>query len=237
MRPSGRQSDEMRRVSLETGVLPHAEGSAQITIGETRVICSASLEKQVPFFRRKSGLGWVTAEYAMLPRATNSRNRRESMAGKPTGRTLEVQRLIGRALRSCVDMAALGERQIIIDCDVINADGGTRCAAITGGWVALRLAVNRLLADKTIILDPIHNQVAAVSCGLYAAQAVLDLDYSEDSAADVDANFVINASGGLIELQCSSERTPFSDEDLGNLMTLARRGTDKLLEIQKRAIG
>lgn len=226
----------MRPVSIETGFLNHAEGSCLIKCGATHVICAASTGQRVPLFRRNTGLGWVTAEYAMLPRATNTRGRRESMAGKPSGRSLEIQRLIGRALRSCVDMATLGERQITLDCDVINADGGTRCAAITGGWVALRLAVRRLMEDGVIGADPLIDQTAAISCGIFAGQSVLDLDYSEDSEADVDSNFVLNGRGGLIELQCSSERIPFSDESLAELLALARSGTDELFELQRNAV-
>ncbi|NCO17676.1 MAG: ribonuclease PH, partial [Alphaproteobacteria bacterium] len=181
MRPSGRDLNQMRPISIETGVMKHAEGSCLIRMGETHVLCSASIEDRAPSFLKNTGLGWVTAEYGMLPRATNSRNKREAAVGKQTGRTQEIQRLIGRALRAGVDRSALGERQIVIDCDVLQADGGTRCAAITGGWVALRLAVNKLLKSGMIASNPIVDHVAAVSCGIYAGQPVLDLDYAEDS--------------------------------------------------------
>ena len=237
MRPSGRQRDELRPVSIETGVLTHAEGSCLIACGDTRVICAASVSNRLPLFRRGTGLGWVTAEYAMLPRATDTRSRRESMSGRPSGRSLEIQRLIGRSLRSCVDFATLGERQIVVDCDVINADGGTRCASITGGWVALRLACSWLMDQKTVRDDPLTGHVAAVSCGMFAGSSVLDLDYSEDSNADVDANFVLNGSGALIELQCSSELAPFTEESLAELLTLARQGTDELFGRQRAATG
>ena len=191
MRPSGRQLNEMRAVSIETGVTKHAEGSCLIRMGDTHVLCTASLETRVPPFLKGAGLGWVTAEYGMLPRSTGSRMRREATAGKQGGRTVEIQRLIGRSLRACIDRAAMGERQITVDCDVIQADGGTRCAAITGGWVALRLAVNKLLQAGDITSDPITTNIAAVSCGIYAGQAVLDLDYPEDSDAGVDGNFIM----------------------------------------------
>ncbi len=191
MRPSGRKLDEMRAVSIETGVMKHAEGSCLIKVGNTHVLCSASLEDRPPPFLKNTGLGWVTAEYGMLPRATNTRMRREAAQGKQGGRTVEIQRLIGRALRAGVDRSALGERQITIDCDVLQADGGTRCAAITGGWVALRQAFDRLLKAGVIASDPMLGHVAAVSCGFYAGQAVLDLDYDEDSNAGVDGNFVM----------------------------------------------
>ncbi len=196
MRPSGRNLGELRSISIETGVMKHAEGSCLIRMGETHVLCSATIEDKAPPFLKNTGLGWVTAEYGMLPRATNSRNRREAAAGKQSGRTQEIQRLIGRALRAGVDRVALGERQIVIDCDVIQADGGTRCASITGGWVALRLAVNKLLTAGVLISDPIVDHVAAISCGIYAGQAVLDLDYAEDSAAGTDGNFVLTGAGG-----------------------------------------
>ena len=237
MRPSGRQRNELRPVSIETGVLTHAEGSCLIACGDTRVICAASVSNRVPLFRRNSGLGWVTAEYAMLPRATDTRSRRESSSGRPSGRSMEIQRLIGRSLRSCVDFATLGERQIVVDCDVINADGGTRCASITGGWVALRLACDGLLKQGTVRDDPLTGHVAAASCGMFAGVSALDLDYSEDSNADVDANFVLNEGGALIELQCSSERAPFSEASLAELLSLARKGIDELFAHQRTAIG
>ena len=237
VRSLGRQMDALRDVVIETGILTHAEGSCLISCGDTRVICAASLGQRVPIFRRNTGLGWVTAEYAMLPRATNVRNRRESISGRPSGRTFEIQRLIGRSLRSCVHAASLGERLIVVDCDVINADGGTRCAAITGAWVALRLAVNRLMVDGVVSNDPITGQIAAVSCGILAGQTYLDLEFSEDSEAEVDANFVINNQGQLIEVQCSSEQAPFDQEGLLQMLSLAQKGTKELFQTQRDAIG
>lgn len=236
MRPSGRAPDALRTVVIETGVSRHAEGSCLIRIGETHVLCTASLEENVPPFLRKTGLGWVTAEYGMLPRATTTRNRREAAAGKQTGRTVEIQRLIGRALRAGVDRVALGERQITVDCDVIQADGGTRCAAITGGWVALRLAVNRLMKAGDIKSDPLTEHVAAVSCGIYGGQAVLDLDYAEDSVAGTDANFVMTGGRGLIEVQGSAEGATFTRAQLGTLMDLAEGGIGQLVAAQKAAV-
>ncbi len=237
MRPSGRKTDEMRPVSIETGVTKHAEGSCLIRMGDTHVLCTASLEERVPSFLRNSGLGWVTAEYGMLPRATTTRNRREAAAGKQTGRTQEIQRLIGRALRAGVDRSALGERQITVDCDVLQADGGTRCAAITGGWVALRLAVDKLLKAGDVTSDPITDHVAAVSCGIYAGQPVLDLDYAEDSEAGTDANFVMTGTGGLIELQASAEGATFSRQQFTTLLDLAETGIATLVDAQKQACG
>jgi len=237
MRPSGRDLSSLRTVSIETGVARHAEGSCLISMGETRVLCTASLEDRTPPFLKNTGLGWVTAEYGMLPRATNTRNRREAAAGKQTGRTIEIQRLIGRCLRAGVDRSALGERQITVDCDVLEADGGTRCAAITGGWVALRLAVDRLLKAGDITSDPIVDHVAAVSCGIYAGQAVVDLDYAEDSAAGVDGNFVLTGSGRLIEVQMSAEGATFSRQQMDTLLEMAEQGTRALVEAQKAALG
>lgn len=222
---------------METGILTHAEGSCLISCGDTRVICAASLGQRVPIFRRNTGLGWITAEYSMLPRATNKRNRRESMDGRPSGRTFEIQRLIGRTLRSCVHAASLGERMIVIDCDVVNADGGTRCAAITGAWVALRIAINKLIDDGAVANDPLTGQIAAISCGILAGQPILDLEFSEDSKAEVDANFVINHQKGLIEIQCSSEQTPFDRNSLNQMLDLADQGIAKLFQIQLAAIG
>jgi len=235
MRPSGRKIDEMRPISIETGVTKHAEGSCLIKVGDTHVLCTASLETRVPPFLRNSGQGWVTAEYGMLPRATNTRMRREAAAGKQGGRTVEIQRLIGRSLRAGVDRVALGERQITVDCDVIQADGGTRCAAITGGWVALRLAVNKLLKAGDITSDPLVDPVAAVSCGVYAGQTVLDLDYPEDSEAGVDGNFVLTGSGRLIEVQMSAEGSTFSREQMNALMDLADKGVSELVAAQLAA--
>ena len=237
MRPSGRKLDDMRAVSLETGVMKHAEGSCLIRIGETHVLCSATLEDKPPPFLKGTGLGWVTAEYGMLPRATNTRMRREAAQGKQSGRTQEIQRLIGRSLRAGVDRSALGERQITVDCDVLQADGGTRCAAITGGWVALRLAVNRLLKAGTIVSDPILDHVAAVSCGIYAGQPVLDLDYAEDSLAGTDGNFVMTGGGRLVEVQMSAEGAAFSRAEMLTLLDLAEAGMNRLVAAQKAALG
>jgi ribonuclease PH len=225
----------MRPISIETGVMAHAEGSCLIRVGNTHVLCTASLEETPPRFLKGTGLGWVTAEYGMLPRATNTRNRREAAQGKQSGRTQEIQRLIGRSLRAGVDRSALGERQITIDCDVIQADGGTRCASITGGWVALRLAVNKLLKAGAITSDPIMDHVAAVSCGLYAGQAVLDLDYAEDSEAGTDGNFVLTGAGRLIEVQMSAEGATFSRDQMGQLLDLAEGGMAELVAAQKAA--
>ncbi len=235
MRPSGRSADALRDVTIETGISRHAEGSCLIRMGETHVLCTASLEENVPPFLRKSGLGWVTAEYGMLPRATTTRNRREASAGKQQGRTVEIQRLIGRSLRAGIDRVALGERQITVDCDVLQADGGTRCAAITGGWVALRIAINKLMAAGTIKSDPLTAHVAAVSCGIYGGQPVLDLDYAEDSNAGTDANFVMTDSMGLIELQGSAEGATFSRREFVSLMDLAEKGIAALVQKQKAA--
>lgn len=236
MRPSGRKLDQMRTVSIETGVTKHAEGSCLIRMGDTHVLCTATIEDKAPPFLKNTGLGWVTAEYGMLPRATNSRTRREAAAGKQSGRTQEIQRLIGRALRAGVDRSALGERQIVIDCDVIQADGGTRCASITGGWVALRLAVNRLLASGTILSDPIIDNVAAVSCGIYAGQPLLDLDYAEDSAAGTDGNFILTGRNRLIEVQMSAEGATFSRAEMGELLDLAEKGAADLVAAQLAAV-
>jgi len=235
MRPSGRRTDEMRAVSIETGVNRHAEGSCLIRVGNTHVLCTASLDERVPPFLKNTGLGWVTAEYGMLPRATHTRMKREAKDGQG-GRTQEIQRLIGRSLRAGVDRVALGERQIVIDCDVIQADGGTRCAAITGGWVALKLAVKKLMKAGLVISDPLEEPVAAVSCGIYAGQPVLDLDYPEDSEAGVDGNFVMTG-GRLIEVQMAAEGATFSREQMGLLLDLAERGTAQLMAAQKAAVG
>ncbi|MDM8165995.1 ribonuclease PH [Roseovarius sp.] len=236
MRPSGRDLSEMRPVSIETGVTKHAEGSCLIKVGDTHVLCTATIEDRVPPFIKGSGLGWVTAEYGMLPRSTTSRMRREAAAGKQGGRTVEIQRLIGRSLRAGIDRVALGERQITVDCDVIQADGGTRCASITGGWVALRLAVQKLMKIGDVISDPMTDPVAAVSCGIYAGQAVLDLDYPEDSDAGVDGNFIMTGSGQLIEVQMSAEGATFSRAQMDNLMDLAQKGVAELVEAQNAAV-
>ena len=237
MRPSGRKLNEMRPVSIETGVMKHAEGSCLIRVGETHVLCTATIEDKAPPFLKGTGLGWVTAEYGMLPRATNSRTRREAAAGKQSGRTQEIQRLIGRALRAGVDRSALGERQIVVDCDVIQADGGTRCASITGGWVALRLAMTKLLKAGVIASDPMLDHVAALSCGIYAGQEVLDLDYLEDSAAGTDGNFVLTGRGKLIEVQMSAEGATFSRVEMSNLLDLAEVGAAELVRAQALAVG
>ncbi len=236
MRPSGRKLDAMREISIETGVTKHAEGSCLIRCGDTHVLCTATVEDKAPSFLKGTGLGWVTAEYGMLPRATNTRNRREAAAGKQSGRTQEIQRLIGRALRAGVDRVALGERQIVVDCDVIQADGGTRCASITGGWVALRLAVNKLIKAGAVISDPLVDHVAAVSCGIYAGQPVLDLDYAEDSEAGTDGNFILTGRGRLIEVQMSAEGATFSRDEMSKLLDLAESGIATLVEAQKAAI-
>ena len=236
MRPSGRQLDELRPVSIETNVTKHAEGSCMIRMGDTHVLCTATLEDRVPSFIKGSGLGWVTAEYGMLPRSTTSRMRREAASGKQGGRTVEIQRLIGRSLRAGVDRVALGERQITIDCDVIQADGGTRCAAITGGWVALRIAVNKLLKTREIISDPLIQPVAAVSCGMYAGQAVLDLDYPEDSDAGVDGNFIMMSNKQLIEVQMSAEGSTYSRDQMMQLLNLAEKGVAELVTAQADAL-
>ena len=233
MRPSGRALDEMRSVVIEPHATRHAEGSCLISVGDTRVLCTASVEDRPPSFLRGTGLGWVTAEYAMLPRATHTRGRRERQG--PSGRTQEIQRLIGRSLRAGVDRAALGERQIIIDCDVLQADGGTRCAAITGGWVALRLAVTKLMAAGAVLSDPLTDPVAAVSCGIYGGQAVVDLDYPEDSEAGVDGNFVLTGAGRLIEVQMSAEGGTFTRDEMGALLDLAQIGAARLVEAQRAA--
>ena len=235
MRPSGRQLNELRPVTIETGVTRHAEGSCLIRMGGTHVICTATLDDRVPPFMKNSGLGWVTAEYGMLPRATHSRMQREAKKGQ-SGRTQEIQRLIGRSLRAGLDRVALGERQFTIDCDVIQADGGTRCASITGGWVALKLAVKRLMKAGDVISDPLTDPVAAVSCGIYAGQPLLDLDYAEDSEAGTDGNFIMTGSGRLIEVQMSAEGATFSRAETNQLLDLAEAGVAELVAAQKAAI-
>jgi ribonuclease PH len=227
--------DEMRPISIETGVTRHAEGSCLIKVGDTHVLCTATVDERVPPFLKNSGLGWVTAEYGMLPRATHTRMKREAKDGQ-SGRTQEIQRLVGRSLRAAVDRVAMGERQIVVDCDVIQADGGTRCAAITGGWVALRLAVNKLMKAGVVISDPLVDHVAAVSCGVYAGQTVLDLDYPEDSEAGVDGNFVMTGAGRLVEVQMSAEGATFSKSEMDALLDLAGRGVAALVAAQKAAV-
>jgi ribonuclease PH len=236
MRPSGRTLDQLRSIAIETGVARHAEGSCLIRMGDTHVLCTASVEDKPPPFLRNTGMGWVTAEYGMLPRATHTRGKREAASGKQSGRTQEIQRLIGRSLRAVVDRQALGERQIVIDCDVIQADGGTRCASITGGWVALRLAMNKLMEKGLVTSDPMLDHVAAISAGIYAGQTVLDLDYDEDSAAGTDGNFVMTGRGKLVEVQASAEGAAFSTTDLTDLLSLATKGVAELVAAQKAAL-
>ena len=235
MRPSGRSPDQMRSVTLETGFSSYAEGSCLAKFGDTHVLCNATVEERVPPWMRNSGRGWVTAEYGMLPRSTHERTDREAARGKQSGRTQEIQRLIGRSLRAVVDLEALGERQVRLDCDVIQADGGTRCAAITGGWVALRLAVNRLMKAGDVVSDPLLDNVAAVSCGIYAGQPVLDLDYPEDSEAGVDGNFVLTGKKRLIEVQMSAEGSTFSRDQMTDLLDLAEAGVEQLAAAQNAA--
>ena len=237
MRPSKRAPDALRHVSLEAGVAKHAEGSCLVKFGDTHVLVTASLQEQPPPFLKGSGKGWVTAEYGMLPRATNERMRREAAQGKQSGRTLEIQRLIGRSLRAVVDMAALGERQIILDCDVIQADGGTRTASVTGGFVALHQCIGFMKKTGMISKPAIKDHVAAISCGIWQGTPVLDLDYAEDSTAETDANFVLTGSGGLVEIQGTAEGAPFSDEQLGELLKLARKGIGELITLQKQVLG
>ena len=236
MRPSGRAADEMRAVSLEPGVARHAEGSCLVKFGDTHVLCAASVEDKPPTFLRGTGLGWVTAEYGMLPRSTHTRSRREAKGGGQGGRTHEIQRLIGRSLRVALDRAALGERQIVIDCDVLQADGGTRTAAITGGYVALAQAARTLLKSKAVSHLPVMGQVAAVSCGIVEGKPVLDLDYAEDSDCETDANFVMTGEDRLVEVQASAERIAFTDAQLSELMALARKGIAELLAAQKAVL-
>ena len=235
MRPSGRNLDESRSILIETNVTKHAEGSCLIKIGDTHVLCTATVEDRVPPFVKGSGLGWVTAEYGMLPRSTGSRMRREAASGKQGGRTVEIQRLIGRSLRAGVDRVALGERQITVDCDVIQADGGTRCASISGGWVALKLAVNKLLKEGIITTDPLISPIAAISCGIYAGQPILDLDYAEDSEAGVDGNFIMMGTGSMIETQISAEGSTYSRSQLNELIDLAIKGIGELIIAQEKA--
>ena len=236
MRPSNRAADALRPVSLERAVSRYAEGSCLVSFGNTKVLCTASLEERGPPWLRGSGKGWVTAEYAMLPRATHDRTRREVNSGKPSGRTQEIQRLIGRSLRAVTNLPAIGERQVTVDCDVLQADGGTRTAAITGAWVALHDCFSWMRTRSIISLDPLRDHVAAVSCGIYKGAAVLDLDYAEDSAAETDANFVLTGRGGIVEVQGTAEQEPFSEAQLLDLLRLARAGTDRLVALQREAI-
>ena len=236
MRPSGRQHNEKRAVSVEIGTSKYAEGSSLIRFGDTHVLCTASVEERVPPFLRGQGIGWVTAEYGMLPRSTHTRTDREAARGKQSGRTLEIQRLIGRSLRAVTDTKALGERQVRIDCDVIQADGGTRTAAITGGYVALYLALKNLVSKQVLPRVPIFDQVAAISCGIYKGYPVLDLDYSEDSSAEADCNFVLTGAGGIIEIQATAEKEPFSPSIFDELTNLAKCGVAELVRLQKTVL-
>ncbi len=237
MRPSKRQVDELRAVSLERAVVKYAEGSCFVKFGDTHVLVTASLEERLPPWLKGQGRGWVTAEYGMLPRATSERTRREASAGKQGGRTVEIQRLIGRSLRSVIDLQALGERQITIDCDVIQADGGTRTASITGAWVALSDCLAWMKSRDMLKAPVLRDHIAAVSCGVFKGTAVLDLDYAEDSEADTDANFVMTGSGNIVEIQATAEKDPFSEEQLLTLLALARKGIEKLVGLQKMAVG
>ncbi|KAA0685227.1 MULTISPECIES: ribonuclease PH [Azospirillum] len=236
MRPSGRAHDQLRTISLEPHFSKHAEGSCLVRFGDTHVLCTASVDEGVPRFLKNTGLGWVTAEYGMLPRSTHSRTDREAAKGKQSGRTQEIQRLIGRALRAVTDRAAMGEKQIKIDCDVIQADGGTRTAAITGSFVALHLAFQHLMQIGALKTMPLTDHVAAVSCGIYKNTSVLDLDYAEDSTAQADANFVLTGNGGIVEVQGTAEERPFSEPQFMELLALARKGINELVALQKAAI-
>jgi ribonuclease PH len=237
MRPSGRAPDQLRPVSLEPGFSRHAEGSCLVKFGDTHVLCTASVDEKVPPWMRNSGRGWVTAEYGMLPRSTHTRTDREAARGKQSGRTQEIQRLIGRSLRAVVNLQAMGERQINIDCDVLQADGGTRTASITGAWVALHFAYQRLIKDGKLAANPLSGTVAAVSCGLWEGTAVLDLDYPEDSKADADANFVLTGTGGIVEVQGTAEKDPFSEAQFLELLALAKKGIGELTRMQRAAVG
>ncbi len=237
MRPSGRAPDQLRKISLEPGFSRHAEGSCLVKFGDTHVLCTASIDERVPPWMRNSGKGWVTAEYGMLPRSTHTRTDREAARGKQSGRTQEIQRLIGRALRAVVDLPAMGERQINMDCDVLQADGGTRTASITGAWVALHFAFDRLIKEGKLTANPMTGQVAAVSCGLFEGTAVLDLDYPEDSKAQADANFVLTGDGGIVEVQGTAEEKPFSEPQFMELLVLAKKGVVELTHLQRLAIG
>ncbi len=236
MRPSGRKPDQMRSISLEPGFAKHAEGSCLVKFGDTHVLVTASVDTGVPPWLRNSGKGWVTAEYGMLPRSTGERMRREAASGKQSGRTQEIQRLIGRSMRAVTDLKTLGERQIQIDCDVLQADGGTRTASITGAWVALRQALGWMFERQMIMSIPLTDQVAAVSCGIYSGAPVLDLDYMEDSDADTDANFVMTGAGGIVEIQGTAEGVPFSEDEFGALMGLAKSGIAELHKLQREAL-
>lgn len=236
-RPSNRHFNELRNIILEVNVSPYAEGSCMAKFGNTHVLCTASVDNKLPPWLRNTGKGWVTAEYGMLPRSTHSRMDREVNKGKPSGRTQEIQRLIGRSMRSTIDLKKLGENQIKIDCDVIQADGGTRTASITGAWVALYQAINTLLKNGKITENPILDQVSAISCGIWNNQEILDLDYEEDSDAETDGNFVLTATNGIVELQTTAEKKPFNKEQFLNLLSLAELGTNKIFEIQRKVLG
>lgn len=237
MRPSKRENDEMRAVSFDNGLSKHAEGSCMVKFGDTHVLCTASLEERVPPWMRNSGRGWVTAEYGMLPRSTGDRMRREASSGKQGGRTLEIQRLIGRSLRAVVNLDALGERQITVDCDVIQADGGTRTASITGGWIALHECLKWMEQRQMIsVANVLKDHVAAISCGIFENVPILDLDYDEDSSAGTDANFVMTGTGGIVEIQGTAEGHPFSEEEFAALMALAKKGIGRLVDLQKMAV-
>lgn len=236
IRPSGRAENQLREIIMEPGFSPYAEGSCLIKCGDTHVLCCASVEERVPPFLRNTGKGWVTAEYGMLPRSTHTRTDREASRGKQSGRTQEIQRLIGRSLRAVTDLAALGERQIKIDCDVLQADGGTRTASITGAWVALSLACEKLLLAGAISRNPLTDQVAAISCGILENTAILDLDYAEDSSAETDANFILTADGGVVEVQMTAEETPFRRDQMNAMFDLAEQGVARLAEYQRQAV-
>ena len=236
-RPSKRRYNELRNIILEVNISPYAEGSCMAKFGNTHVLCTASVDNKLPPWLRNTGKGWVTAEYGMLPRSTHSRMDREVNKGKPSGRTQEIQRLIGRSMRSTIDLKKLGENQIKIDCDVIQADGGTRTASITGAWVALYQAINTLLKNGKITENPILDQVSAISCGIWNNQEILDLDYEEDSDAETDGNFVLTATNGIVELQTTAEKRPFNKEQFLNLLSLAESGTNKIFEIQRKVLG
>lgn len=236
MRPSGRNQSQMREINMQTGAASYAEGSCLISFGNTKVLCTASVDERVPPWMRGKNKGWVTAEYGMLPRATHTRGRREAAAGKQSGRTQEIQRLIGRSLRAVTDLTLLGERQIVLDCDVLQADGGTRTASITGAWIALKIATMGLVKQGLIETDPVFDQAAAISCGIWQDMAVCDLDYAEDSTAQTDANFVLSGSGGLIEIQASAEDRPMSKEQFAEMMGQAEHAAQELFVMQKAAV-
>ncbi len=236
IRPSARASNQLRDISIEPAILTHALGSCLIKFGNTHVICSVNYETTVPPFLRGQNQGWITAEYGMLPSATNQRTKREAIQGKQSGRTQEIQRLIGRSLRCAIDLKALGERQLVIDCDVINADGGTRVAAITGSYIALHLAVRTLMAKKILKINPLTNQIAAISCGIYQGQPIVDLDYLEDSNAEVDANFIFASNGNIIEIQTTAEKEPFSESQFNDMLKLAKNASVELFQLQNKIL-